>query len=326
MNKKLLITLIGIIMLGASVAIAGWWMFSGRPDRNQSMPSVPPTASSTPSAGRNNILGVGMITSSQGPIDLIVTDPDGYTITPTTTIPSDFEYLRQIPGVLYYSEMEKGADGNPIDRVYSYTAKIGDYLIKVLLASNATPTSTYNLNFSVGDQSITLAQNTPVSQIPQQGYGVRVAPNGSISPLPLVLTIPSVQTGKAEGMKTYINTEFGFEFQYPANWEIRENVFGSPASKFNLNIVPNTERYLPDPVLINVVTSSFGDRAFQDLENITSKITVGGISGKRYDYEFEGMQRTSILLPFGELRIILGSEQRYEDVFNQVISSFKFLK
>lgn len=126
-------------------------------------------------------------------------------------------------------------------------------------------------------------------------------------------------------LKIYSNKQFGFEFRYPADWEIRENVFGSPASKFNLNIVPNTERYLPDPVLINIVTPSFGDRAFQDLENIASKITVGGISGKRYDYKFEGMQRISILLSFGELRIILGSEQRYEAVFNQILSTFKFL-
>ncbi|MBU4204899.1 C40 family peptidase, partial [Patescibacteria group bacterium] len=124
---------------------------------------------------------LAMLTTSHSPVDLIVTDPDGFTITPTTTIPSDEEYLREIPGVLYYSEMEKGADGNPIDQVYSYTTKTGDYTIKVLPDLGASPTSTYTLDFSAGDQSTTLAQNVPISQIPSQGYGITTSATGTLS-------------------------------------------------------------------------------------------------------------------------------------------------
>jgi len=122
-----------------------------------------------------------VLVSSHSPVDLIVTDPDRFTITPTTTIPSDTEYLREIPGVLYYSEMERGEDGNPIDRVYSYVAKTGDYNIKVVPDFGALPTATYTLDFSVGDQSIILASSTPISQIPDQGYGVTTSVTGTIS-------------------------------------------------------------------------------------------------------------------------------------------------
>ncbi len=115
------------------------------------------------------------------PVDLAVTDPDGFTITPTTTIPSDLEYLREIPGQLYYSEMEEGHDGYPADQVYSYTAKTGNYIIKVLPIFGASPTATYTLDFSAGEQTITLAQDTPINQIPINGYGITTSATGTLN-------------------------------------------------------------------------------------------------------------------------------------------------
>ena len=124
---------------------------------------------------------LAMLTTSHSPVGLIVTDPDGFTITPTTTVPSDLEYLRQIPGILYYSEMERGADGNPIDHVYSYIAKTGDYIIQVLPASGTPPTATYTIDFSTESQTITLADDVPISRIPNQGYGITTSATGTIS-------------------------------------------------------------------------------------------------------------------------------------------------
>lgn len=122
-----------------------------------------------------------VLASAYSPIDLVLTDPDGFTITPTITISSDLEYLRQIPGVLYYSEMEKGADGNPIDQVYSYTLKAGDYTLRVLPASGASPAETYSLDFKTGEQVTILAQNVSLSQAPSQGYGITTSATGTIS-------------------------------------------------------------------------------------------------------------------------------------------------
>ena len=43
-------------------------------------------------------------------------------------------------------------------------------------------------------------------------------------------------------------------------------------------------------------------------------------------YKYEGTQNISIDIPFGEYRILLGATKEHEDVFNQIISSFKFLE
>jgi len=110
-----------------------------------------------------------------------VSDPDGFTITPTTAIQTDEEYLREIPGVLYYSESELGPDSRPQDIVYWPVHKTGDYIIKVVPEDGVAPIETYNLEFQTGDQIIVLAESTPVSQIPSEGYGVTVAETGVIT-------------------------------------------------------------------------------------------------------------------------------------------------
>ena len=137
-----------------------------------------------------SVLPPAVLVSAHSPVDLIVTDPDGFTITPTTGVPSEVEYLREIPGVLYYSEMEQGPDGNPIDQVYSYILKTGDYTIKVISTPGISPTSTYTLDFSTVNQSMALAQDVSIGQIPSQGYGVTMSESGTISPfIPVAIDI-----------------------------------------------------------------------------------------------------------------------------------------
>jgi hypothetical protein len=128
--------------------------------------------------------------------------------------------------------------------------------------------------------------------------------------------------------KIYKNTGFGFEFKYPADWTLHENTFTSPASKFNLIGASPKEKGNPNPVipsfLINIVTPEFGERAFYDLEG--TDINVAGIPGKKYEYEFESVSRIAIDIPFKEYHVLFGAGKQYEDVFNQILASFKFLK
>lgn len=145
---------------------------------------------------------------------------------------------------------------------------------------------------------------------------------------------PSVQTSQTATSsivetKTYTNKEFGFEFQYPKDWMVTEGTFSSPSSLFNLEISPSEEGTsslgmgLINPI-INIVTAKFGDNAFKSADK-ESDITVGGVKGKRYEDRYEVFYGIDILLPFGQNRIILGTEKRYENVFNGIITSFKFL-
>jgi hypothetical protein len=140
---------------------------------------------------------------------------------------------------------------------------------------------------------------------------------------------PSVQEGVNENMRTYTNTEYGLEFQYPKDWSIHENVFNSPFSKFNLigtspeEVVPNT---ITPSFILNIVTPDFVDRQFSDLKNSAVEIIVDGAEGLKYEYNFEGFAQIAIDLPLGKYRLILGANKQYENVFNQIIASFRFLK
>lgn len=158
-----------------------------------------------------------------------------------------------------------------------------------------------------------------------------------LSPAPIstsmfqLSTVPAPATESTNTiakMKIYRNTEWGFEFQYLEDWAVEENYFKNYYSKFNLKVTPVKERHTKEPVAINIVLPEFADSSFRSVEKTTSEIIINGVSGIKYEYEFGGRQEIAIILPLGDLRIIIGTDdkQYYEDVFNQILTSFKFLK
>ena len=133
---------------------------------------------------------IGGFVKAGSPIDLIVTNSDGFTITSLTAIQTDEEYLREIPGELYYLENELGPDGRPEDVIYWPTQKAGDYIIKVVPEAGVSPTETYNLEFQTGNQTILLADSVPISQAPIQGYGISVTETGTLNSfVPILIDI-----------------------------------------------------------------------------------------------------------------------------------------
>ncbi len=117
---------------------------------------------------------------SGSPVDLIVTDPDGNTLSYAEVVPSEHELIREIPGEMYYSEIQQGHDGNPIDVVYLSTVKEGTYQIKVIPNQEAEPAETYSLTFDVRGEITTIVENNPISTIPAAGFVVRVTDEGSV--------------------------------------------------------------------------------------------------------------------------------------------------
>ena len=163
-------------------------------------------------------------------------------------------------------------------------------------------------------------------------FGERPSQNESISSVAPASPPPSSSETSTSTTKTYRNEEWRFEFQYPEGWSFHENTFGGPFSKFNLVGASPKENGHPNPIfpsiLINIVTLDFADRANISLRNLnasTSVIIIAGIQGTRYDYEFEGVRKIGIDIPFGEYRMLLGAQQSYDEVFNQILASFKFL-
>lgn len=155
-------------------------------------------------------------------------------------------------------------------------------------------------------------------------------PSPSIAPTaPSTSSVPATSTIET---KTYRNTEYGFEFQYPSDLVVRENTFRSYYSKFNLQVEywDKEGKYL-SVFDVNIVLLEFADRTFLGSGATTSTVIVNGISGIKYEYEFESLPEVAVVLPFGQYKVILGiggSSKFYghESTFNQVLASFKFLK
>jgi len=144
----------------------------------------------------------------------------------------------------------------------------------------------------------------------------------TLTPTPLL----SLQPTDSTGTKLYRNEEWGFEFEYPEGWSFHPSMFGSPFSKFNLIGASPEEGNIPSviapAVLVNIVTPEFADRAFYGLNGVDT--VVAHATGKKYVYEFEGATRISIDIPLDEYRMLLGASKANEEIFNQVLASFKF--
>lgn len=139
------------------------------------------------------------------------------------------------------------------------------------------------------------------------------------------VTKSSTPTLKNEiaGWKTYENPKYGIEFQYPQNWIILENSFGG-ASKLNVVSGPDGEVYDISPPFLVIVLPESANNTFTFPNPSTSNVTVAGISGIKYEYKFKENPETAIVLPFGQYKILLGTKKPYENIFNQIITTFKF--
>jgi len=91
---------------------------------------------------------MGIIIGS--PANLIVTDPEGFTVT---------KDVDETQGMFY---ME--------DKVVIWHRKAGNYLIEVEPKPDANSTDTYTIKVTVGDVTLILAEDVPVSDIPTEPY------------------------------------------------------------------------------------------------------------------------------------------------------------
>lgn len=107
---------------------------------------------------------VGGTAFVQCPVDIILTDPDGFTIT---------KDIWEVPGVLYYSVFDIDKDGDLDDMVTIVERKIGDYLITVVPEPDASPTDTYTLGVNFDGQTLILAENVSIDDIPDEPYIIR---------------------------------------------------------------------------------------------------------------------------------------------------------
>jgi cell wall-associated NlpC family hydrolase len=120
--------------------------------------------------GKNAFVGFGRVKEASAPakmqvvgnspIDLNVTDPDGFTVTKTADEAGD----------LFYREFDLDGDGELEDVVYSWEQKLGDYLVTVIPEAGAAPNDTYTIEILTDNATAIVAQNVSISDIPDQPY------------------------------------------------------------------------------------------------------------------------------------------------------------
>jgi cell wall-associated NlpC family hydrolase len=115
---------------------------------------------------------IGVQVIAHSPIGLKVIDPDGYTITPDTLIVTPNERLREVPGILYYSEFMEPGHTSLGTIVTTPLRKDGTYTIIPVPKSGVGANDTYSVDFVTNGKSIRLADNVSINNIPSLGYGV----------------------------------------------------------------------------------------------------------------------------------------------------------
>lgn len=96
------------------------------------------------------------------PINLLITDPDGLVLSKS---------VNAIPGAVY-RELDFDHDGDLDDAFMIPKRKMGGYSIGVIPEPNALPTDTYSLEVIVNGQTMVLAEDVQIQDIPTQPYEI----------------------------------------------------------------------------------------------------------------------------------------------------------
>lgn len=127
--------------------------------------------------------------NAHSPVGLFVLDPDGNNIGPETFEITGEELLREVARSLYYSVPSVDVAGRANDRVTAPVLKAGLYTVRVVPKQGVSPTETYTLDVVALDKTVTLAKDVSISNIPPNGYGIRMAGNEIIAFNPIAIDV-----------------------------------------------------------------------------------------------------------------------------------------
>jgi len=169
----------------------------------------------------NGIVGYfewrGLTYTAKSPVDTIITDPDGLRIC---------KQFNEIPGATYL-EIDLDGDGDLDVQIRIPDRKIGNYLLTVIPKPDALPTDKYTLEVSLFGESIIIAQNVQIRDIPTEPYTIISTETGIIPPIiPATIDFdPDTLNLKSEGKVVTIYIEL------PVGW----NVVNIDVSTIRLN-------------------------------------------------------------------------------------------
>ncbi len=134
---------------------------------------------------------------------------------------------------------------------------------------------------------------------------------------------PTIKTSATANV--YRNEEWGFQFEYPEGWEVKENAFRGYYTQFSAALFPTNGHYWDYPITVHIVALEFIDNSFKNLNKTESGLVLDGISGVKYVYPWKAGAETVVILPLKEYKIILGTNDHYEQEFADFLASFRFI-
>jgi len=222
---------------------------------------------------------------SHSPVDLIITDPDGITVT---------KEVGEVAGMFYF-EFDINGDGEMDDIVALAGLKMGDYLINVVPEMEAFPTDTYTLEFLTIDTTFILTENVQISNIPNQQYILRSTETEIIPIQPATVDFdPDTLNLKSKGrwVTVYIELPVGHGYDVSmidlASLMLNDQV---QAEAKPIEIGDCDSDGIPDLMV------KFNRAAVQVILQVGDKVEIT-ISGKLIDgRQFEGKDTIKVILP-----------------------------
>ncbi len=111
---------------------------------------------------------------AHSPVSLKVTDPDGSILSQNL---NEIDWGR-------YQRLDYNGDGNDDEVVTILWPKEGTHSIDVIANHDALPTETYSLEVTFDGETVTIAENVPISDIPDEPYKIQCTPTGiNVAPI-----------------------------------------------------------------------------------------------------------------------------------------------
>lgn len=150
-----------------------------------------------------------------------------------------------------------------------------------------------------------------------------------VSPLPSKIPptpTPNPTSDLLPTWSAYVSTKYGYSIKYPNNWMISNTVQSDPKILEYLIFKPKDATPSSQlPITLSYTTRTYQEALALDPQKGES-IAIATVSAtKKTQKDSDGNVTISVIIPVRVKTIILVALEKYKDIFNQMLSTFKFL-